>query len=215
MPFLDLSTENGFGLYSDDDALSGLCFWNIRDDGRYIYASPTMELQRVFQLTMLSTTGPLQPTSPCPSGTSCAYNMTLSMPTWHCEDREDFGGLSPAPFNRSQLVPEGKLVYASYSSVVDDDDNGVPPQWETMSSSDPNLGVFTELPSLWVGWVTDPSNPKPHISECALYNASITYKMAFAAETVTMERTGEASSKILLSSNTSIGPTDKTYQQVS
>ncbi|KAI1084931.1 hypothetical protein F5B20DRAFT_520275 [Whalleya microplaca] len=220
VPILNFTRENGFGLFSDDGSRAGLSYWGIignseqyRDDGRYIYYSPSSELHRTSQLSMLSTTGPIKPPNPCPSNTVCAYSMELAVPAYRCDSRDEFGGSNPSAYNRSQLAPTGKLLYASYSSFSEGA-TGTPLIWDTMNSSAPGLGVFTEIPSLWVGFVTNSLHHEPRIVECAMHDATYSYNVTFS-EQMTINRTSVVLNSPLLPDNSSKAPWDDDYQQFS
>lgn len=177
IPTVNLTREIGYTLDEDQDDLSGLANWNIRADSEYIYDQPSPELQRLFQLSVLSTTGPIAPDNPCPAGTNCTYTTSFFAPAYGCEDRDEFGGPGQQ-VSKSDMAPEGALLYASYSSLPmgPEDDNGAPLIWTNMSDANPNdpdIGVFTALPSLWLGWTTGAptatnlwGNLTAHITEC-------------------------------------------------
>lgn len=218
--FLDFSRENGYGLYTEDGSRAALSYWNIyTDEGsgledRYIYDSPSSELGRVFQLSMLSSTGPLKPPSPCPSSKSCTYYMDVTMPAYQCESRDEFGGDNPQGYNKSQLAPTGTLLYASYSSFAEDQ-GGKPLSWANMTPSAPEFGVWEELPSLWVGWTTDPNQYVPHIMECVMYGAEFGYNITFSGDGMAIDRVKTILRQPLLPGGISKTPEDKDYQQFS
>ncbi|OTB02440.1 hypothetical protein M426DRAFT_13586 [Hypoxylon sp. CI-4A] len=214
IPMLDFTRENGFGLDSDDQERAGMSYWDI-DKGFYTYASPSSELKRIFLLTAQSFTGPVKPPNPCQSSKSCSYSIDLAAPVYKCEDRQEFGG--DKHFNRSQLLPTGNLFYASYSSF-DEGDRGQALAWNasnTSNTSSQDIGVFTEIPSLWVGWVTQSNEYQPHIAECLLYNATTSYEISFSGDQWTTNRTRTEFISLLLSPGNSKFPQDDNYQQFS
>ncbi|KAI2467023.1 hypothetical protein F4781DRAFT_433784 [Annulohypoxylon bovei var. microspora] len=211
VPMLDFTRENKFGLSSDDQERAGMSYWDT-DNNFYTYNAPSSELERIFQLTALSFTGPLHPSNPCQSFNSCTYSVNLDAPAYKCESRQEFGGNKK--FDISQLLPTGNLLYASYSSI-DEDEGGRPLAWNTSTSSAPGFGVFTELPSLWVGWVTKPDDYQPHIAECLMYNATTTYDMTFSGDQMVANRTNIALHSLLLPPGSLKSPQDDDYQQFS
>ncbi|KAI1759467.1 hypothetical protein GGR53DRAFT_142390 [Hypoxylon sp. FL1150] len=218
--FLDFSRENGYGLYTEDGTRAALSYWNIYTnpqtglDDRYIYDSPTSELSRISQLSFLSSIGPLGYLSPCPSSESCTYYMDLSIPAYKCETRDEFGGENPQGYNKSQFAPTGRLLYASYSSFSEDQ-GGKPLSWANMTSSAPDFGVWKELPSLWVGWATNPDQYVSHIMECMMYSAGFGYNITFSGDGMTVDP-GESNLKQpLLPEGSSKTPEDEDYQQFS
>ncbi|XXH01365.1 hypothetical protein Hte_007725 [Hypoxylon texense] len=218
--FLNFGRENGFGLYTEDGSRAALSYWNIYPGGqtgledRYIYDSPSSELGRVFQLSMLSSTGPLKPPSPCPSSKSCTYYMDVEMPAYKCESRDEFGGYNPQRYTKSQLAPTGRLLYASYSSFAEDQ-GGKPLSWANMTPSAPEFGVWEALPSLWVGWVTDPDQYVPYIVECSMYSAEFGYNITFGGDGMAIDRVKTVLDQPLLLDGSSKTPEDQDYQQFS
>ncbi|KAH9986110.1 hypothetical protein F4779DRAFT_632448 [Xylariaceae sp. FL0662B] len=195
---VDFARENKWGLDSDDQGRAGM----------------SSELERIFKLSILSVTGPLKPPNPCPSTKSCTYSMDLAFPVYQCERRLEFGGSNPLAYSRSQFAPNGLLLYASYSSIGESD-GGRPLTWNNMTSSTPDSGVFTEIPSLWIGWVTDASGYQPHIVECLLYNATSTYEMAFSGDDMIVNQTRVILGSLLLPNGSVKMPSDDNYQQFS
>ncbi|KAI0594089.1 hypothetical protein F4775DRAFT_586354 [Biscogniauxia sp. FL1348] len=221
VPTLNLSRENGYGLTSDDSDLAGLSYWEIEyndtyygPSGRYTYDSPSAELQRIFSLTMLTIPAPLKPSSPCPNDDECTYSRTIDLPAYHCESRLEFGGTDPPAYTRSQLAPSGPLLYASYSSLTEDQ-GGKPLAWSNITFSSHDYGVFTEIPSLWVGWATDSDGYVPHIMECSMYDATYSYNFTFSGDQWTHNRTSTKLNSLLLPKGSTKSPTDPDYQQFS
>ncbi|KAI0165237.1 hypothetical protein GGR52DRAFT_585255 [Hypoxylon sp. FL1284] len=218
--FLDFSRENGFGLTTVDDGLrAALSYWNIYPDEpngkdqRYVYAGPSSDLDRILQLTMLSSTGPLPPPCPCTSIESCTYHTEIAMPAYRCEARDEFGGDNPEGFNKSLLAPSGRLLYLSYSSFAEDI-GGQPLTWANMTDSDPEKGVWKELPSLWIGYVT--GHYEPHVMECFMYSAEYGYNITFSGGALAgIDRTKADMIQPLLPAGTTKSPDDKDYQQFS
>ena len=193
-----------------------MCYWDFRDDGLYSYQEASQELKRIFRLAMLSITGPLKPPTPCPSSRACTYSLSLDAPTYRCEDRQEFGGKNPQQYKQSQLAPSGPLYYASYSSFEEGED-GKALAWTNMSLSAPEKGVFSEIPSLWVGWVTDFDaefhGHMSHIAECFLYDATLTYEFTFSGDNMTINRESATIKHLLLPPGGSKSPRDEDYQQ--
>ncbi|KAH9909637.1 hypothetical protein F4778DRAFT_712103 [Xylariomycetidae sp. FL2044] len=216
VPFIDFSCENGFGLTSDDQERAGMSYWTSAlleiDDPLYVYDTPSAELERIFRLSILSYDGPLKPSSPCSSVESCTYSLQLDAPAYQCEERQEFGGFNSFGYERSQLEPDN-LLYASYSSLPEAE-GGKPLAWGTDESA-PDYGVFTEIPSLWVGWITGSSAHESHIVECPLYNATLSYEITFSGDTMLTNRTGVELHSLLLPSGTSKRPEEGNYQQFS
>jgi hypothetical protein len=167
-----------------------------------------MDLRRIFELAMLSTNpiqpdrnfsadpvyvNPLQQANPCPQNSNCTFSVSFFAPSYQCTEREDFGGLQI--FNRSQLAPYGDLLYASYSSIPEDD-GGRPLDWNVDNPNN-DTGVFTQEPSLWIGYTWDTGLPatienatqwntsywrtqmNAHILECTLHNATYHITLSF------------------------------------
>lgn len=195
-----------------------MAYWDFRDDGLSSYHQASQELKRIFRLAMLSITGPLRPPTPCPSSIACTYPLTLDAPTYRCEGRQEFGGRNPQGYERSQMAPDGPLYYASYSSF-EEGEEGQPLAWSNMSLSTREMGVFTEIPSLWVGWVTDYDDHlqghKSHITECFLYDATLTYELTFSGDSMLINQTSATTHHLLLSPGASKAPWDEDYQQFS
>lgn len=211
----DFTRENGFNLTSvDDQDRAGMSYWGMTaNDTVIFYQGPSAELQRIFKLSSLSDTGPLKPSSPCPSAKACSYSMDIAAPAYNCQERLDFGGKTHPANNRSQLSPTG-LLYMAYSSV-DDNEDGVPIAWDNISSSAQDIGVFTEVPSLWVGWLTESDEHHSHVVECLLYNAIISLDMTFSGDDVSINHTAVNLISPLLPEGSSKSPLDTDYQQFS
>ncbi|KAI1360242.1 hypothetical protein F5Y08DRAFT_348922 [Xylaria arbuscula] len=213
VPTLDFTRENGFGVDSDDQERAGMSYWGFdRPDALYTYNSPSSEVNRVFQLTLLSFTGPLKPYSPCPSYKSCVYTIDIVAPVYKCQDRQEFGDDNPLGYNASQLGLNGTLLYASYSSF-EEDIGGRPLEWGQMPPSAAGFGVFDRLPSFWVGWVTQDRHP--HIAECLLYNAITSYQFTFSGDNISMNRTSTSLGSLLLPEGSVKAPWESDYQQFS
>ncbi|KAI0436657.1 hypothetical protein F4803DRAFT_566673 [Xylaria telfairii] len=212
---LDFTRENGFGFdtNSDDEDRSGMSYWvTNRADKALVYGGPSGELQRIFKLSSLSDTGPLKPSSPCPSARACSYSMNLAAPAYKCQDRLDFGGRKDPPANRSQLSPTG-LLYKAYSSI--DESEPTTPLWDSASSAPQDIGVFTEIPSLWVGWLTNSNGYQSHVVECLLYNATTSFNLTFSGDDLVINQTAIDLISLLLPDGTSKSPLDSDYQQFS
>ncbi|KAI0380440.1 hypothetical protein F5Y04DRAFT_271432 [Hypomontagnella monticulosa] len=221
VPILNMSRENGYGFDSDDNGRAGMSYWitygsdENPDGGKWVYTSPSQELERLFRLSILSVSGPLKPPNPCHPGTTCRYSMEFDAPAYRCESRKEFGGHNPLGYRQQQLAPAGRLFYASYSSF-DEAPGGAPLSWVNMTSSTPENGVFKELPSLWVGWVTSSSNGyQPHIVECLMYNTTYTYEVTFSGDQMSTNRTSTRSHGLLLPNGSSKAPSDYDYPQFS
>ncbi|KAF3765664.1 hypothetical protein M406DRAFT_68088 [Cryphonectria parasitica EP155] len=223
VPVMNLSREIGYTLAETEDDLSGLANWNIMSNGEYVYAQPSSEMTRLFELSTLSTTGPLQPSSPCPAGTNCTYVCSFFAPAYGCEERDEFGGPGQQ-VNRSDMAPNGPLLYASYSSLPmgTEDENGAPLIWTNMSQADPNdpeIGVFTGLPSLWLGWVTQSANATDglwtnlttHISECQMYNATYTFNVSWINGEMNIDNSDTQLHNLLLPNGSSKSPNATDY----
>lgn len=219
VPVMNFTREFGYTLDGADDNLSGLAYWNISSDDKYSYTSPSMELQRVFTLSTLSTPGPLAPANPCPAGTNCTYLLQFDAPAYNCEERDDFSGPLQL-YNKSQIAPAGDLLYASYSSLPmgPEDENGVPLLWYNMNESSSDIGVFTGLPSLWLGWATGiPNGPSlwsnltSHIAECQMYNATYFFNITFANGEMVVKNSNTALHDLLLPPGTVESPNTQDY----
>ncbi|KAF1842882.1 uncharacterized protein K460DRAFT_378163 [Cucurbitaria berberidis CBS 394.84] len=101
---------------------------------------------------------------------NCSYEQTFVGPGYQCSEVAsgygDTGRLKEygAPFNMSELAPEGRYVY--YSEV--DQGAYVRPQAGTflkgpggipVGDPDPSLGVFKSEPVLWVGYSVNSTEP--------------------------------------------------------
>ncbi|ROW08545.1 hypothetical protein VPNG_06196 [Cytospora leucostoma] len=221
VPVMNFTREIDYTLDGADDNLSGLAYWNINSDDEYWYTSPSMELERIFTLSTLSTAGPLAPANPCPSGTNCTYSIQFDGPAYGCEERADFGGPYQL-YNKSQMAPAGDLLYASYSSLPmgPEDENGEPLTWYNMSESDPEVGVFTGLPSLWLGWATGiPDGPSlwsnltSHIAECQMYNATYSFTVTFASGNMLVNNSATTLNGLLLPPGDTKSPSERDYLQ--
>lgn len=140
--------------------------------------------------------------------------MDVSIPAYKCETRDEFGGENLHGYNKSQLAPTGRLLYASYSSFAEDE-GGKPLSWADMTPSAPDFGVWEELPSLWVGWATDPDQYVPHIMECMMYNAEYGYNITFSGNGMAIDEVRSNLTQPLLPEGSSKTPEDKDYQQFS
>jgi hypothetical protein len=146
---LNFTRENGFGADSDDQARAGMSYWNlVRDDQRLTYDQPSGELTRIFKLSLPSHTGPPKPSNPCLSAKTCTYTMDIAAPAYSCQKCAEFGGKPPLSNSKSQLSPTG-LTHTAYSSI-DENGFGWPIAWDSMPTSAPELGVFTDPFAL--GW---------------------------------------------------------------
>lgn len=216
---MNFTREIDYTLDGADDDLSGLAYWNFNADGDYYYDEPSNEMQRIFTLSTLSTTGPLQQENPCPSGTNCTYSISFFAPAYGCEERDEFGGAGQQ-YTKSQLGPNGSLLYASYSSLPmgPEDEGGAPLSWTYMNDTDPMLGVFTGLPSLWVGWCTATPTPEsywanlvPHVAECQMYNATYSFDLTFSNGVMSVNGSSTELHNLLLPNGTQEGPTALDY----
>lgn len=216
---MNFTREIDYTLDGADDNLSGLAYWNINSDEEYWYTSPSMEMQRIFTLATLSTTGPLSPENPCPAGTNCTYSIQFDAPAYGCGERDDFGGPYQL-YNKSQLAPAGDVLYASYSSLPmgPEDENGEPLAWHNMSNSNPEVGVFTGLPSLWLGWATGiPDGPSlwssltSHIAECQMYDATYSFTVSFASGNMIVDNSATTLNNLLLPPGSTESPSASDY----
>lgn len=221
VPVMNFTRETDYTLDGADDNLSGLAYWNIKSENEYWYTSPSMELERIFTLSTLSTTGPLASANPCPPGTNCTYSIQFDGPAYGCEERAEFGGPYQL-YNKSQMAPAGDLLYASYSFLPmgPEDENGEPLAWYNMSESDPEVGVFTGLPSLWLGWATGiPDGPSlwsnltTHIAECQMYNATYSFTVTFASGDMIINNSATTLNGLLLSPGVTKSPSERDYLQ--
>lgn len=216
---MNFTREFDYTLDGADDDLSGLAYWNINSDNEYWYTSPSMEMERIFTLATLSTTGPLAPANPCPAGTNCTYSIQFDAPAYGCEERDDFGGPYQL-YNKSQMAPAGDVLYASYSSLPmgPEDENGEPLIWYNMTDSDPEVGVFTGLPSLWLGWATGiPDGPSlwsnltTHIAECRMYDATYSFTVTFASGNVVINDSATRLNSLLMPPGSTKSPSALDY----
>lgn len=206
VPVMNLTREFDYTLDGADDNLSGFAYWNINSDKQYWYTSPSMEMQRIFTLATLSTTGPLAPANPCPDGTNCTYSIQFDAPAYGCQERDDFGGPYQL-YNKSQMAPAGDLFYKSYSSlpIGPENDDGEPLAWYNMTDSDPEVRVFTGLPSLWLGWATGiPDGPSlwnnltTRIGEYQMYEATYSFTVSFASGDMAVNDSATTLNSLLL-----------------
>lgn len=223
IPVMNFTREVNYTLAGADDALSGLANWNVVGDKQvYTYSAPSPALQRIFTLSSLSSTGPIQPAAnPCPVGTNCSYAISFHAAAYGCEERDDFGGGSnPLQLKKSDLAPAGDLVYGSYSSLPmgAEDDNGAPLAWANMTDSDPMLGAFTGLPSLWLGWCTATptpldawANPVPQVAECQMYNATYSFDIAFESGRMSIANSRTQLNGLLLPAGSTKFPNETDY----
>ncbi|KAI8951680.1 hypothetical protein F4801DRAFT_600985 [Xylaria longipes] len=211
---LDFTRENGFNADSEDQERAGMSYWDLnRVDQALTYAGPSGDLQRIFKLSSLSYTGPIKPPNPCPSVKACTYSMDLAAPAYSCQKRSEFGGENPSANKRSQLSPTG-LLYTAYSSF-NEGEVGKPLAWESVPSTAQELGLFTEVPSLWVGWLTKSDRYYSHIVECLLYNATTSFNVTFSGADVSINQTAINFISPLLPEGRSKSPLDSDYQQFS
>lgn len=191
---------------------NGLSNWLEFDNHTSWFDAPSMDLRRIYNLAMLSSNtiqpnrvrehnisqnpvyvSPLQPENPCPFNSDCAFSLTWHAPSYKCEEREDFGG--DKPLNKSQFIPWGDLLYASYSSI-EETGSGAQPDWN-LTHPDNNTGVWTREPTLWIGYIWNttvtadeedaklwdttkwPSKYKQYVLECTLYNATYSFDLGF------------------------------------
>ncbi len=226
---LDLSRENGFGLNAVNISGDALSVYANDDDTGYRYAGPSGSLKRASHLALLSSTGPLQPPSPCPQGCNCTYQVSFSAPSFRCTDRPDFGGR--AQFRAAQLLPNGTLFYASYSSSMlpgnDETELGMPRWWDGPSIAASDRYGFKEMPAVWVGWVTPPHEADdaskktegivPHVMECNLFNSTYSYNLSFLGGKCLAKRLGVDSGAepfLLGNQNWAITPKADSYKEV-
>lgn len=217
---MNFTREFNYTLDGADDALSGLTNWIVNEDnGLYTYANPSSALHRIFTLSSLSSTGPIQPNNPCPAGTNCTYSISFNAAAYGCEERDDFGGPGQQ-LKKSDLAPVGDVVYGSYSSLPmgPEDENGVPLIWDNMTADDPMAGAFTGLPSLWLGWSTGTPTPEdawanlvPHIAECQMYNATYSFEITFASGQMSINNSQTKLNDLLLPAGTTKFPNATDY----
>ncbi len=69
----------------------------------------------------------------------------------------------------------------------EEDENGKFIGWFKNGTATKDYGVFTELPTMWVGWLTSgvDINGKnitltPHVMNCILHNSSYDYTLSFS-----------------------------------
>ncbi|KAI0102406.1 hypothetical protein GGR51DRAFT_527249 [Nemania sp. FL0031] len=211
---LDFTRENGFNADSEDQERAGMSYWKLdRADQVLTYDQPSGELDRIFKLSVLSLTGPPKPPNPCPSVKSCTYLMDMAAPAYNCQKRSEFGGHNPMAYNRSQLLPTN-ILYVAYSSI-DENPFGRPLGWDTMPDTTPELGVFTEVPSLWIGWLDNSSGHYSSIMECSLYNATTLFDVTFSGDNLSINQTAVNLISPLLPEGSSKAPGDSDYQQFS
>jgi hypothetical protein len=140
--------------------------------------------------------------------------MDIAAPTYNCQKRREFGGQNPLGYKKSQLSSTG-LLYTAYSSI-DETELGWPVEWVNLTSSAQEFGLFTEIPSLWVGWVTKSADGySSHVVECVLYNATTSFDVTFSGENMSMNQTGVNLISPLLPKGSTKAPKDSDYQQFS
>lgn len=223
VPVMNFTREFNYTLTGATDDLSGVANWLIYgDDEVYTYGSPSSEMQRIFSLASLSTTGPIPPSNPCPSGTNCTYSVAFHAAAYGCEARDDFGGPNQQ-LHKSDLAPLGNLVYGSYSSLPmgPENESGMPLVWDAMNATNPNdplLGAFTGLPSLWLGWCTGTPTPQdqwanlvPHVAECQMYNATYSLDISFIDGQMRIDSSSTQLNELLLPPGTTKFPNSTTY----
>lgn len=220
---MNFTREYNYTLDGATDALAGLASWNVgEDNGVYSYANPSSAMQRLFTLSSLSSTGPIQPSNPCPVGTNCTYPISFDAAAWGCEERDDFGGPGQQ-LKKSDLAPVGDVVYGSYSSLPmgPEDEYGAPSIWYDMIDADPNnpmIGAFTGLPSLWLGWSTGTPTPEnswadlsSHIAECQMYKATYSFEITFASGVMSINNSQTKLNDLMLPPGTTKFPNATDY----
>lgn len=223
VPVMNFTREFNFTLAGATDDLSGLAYWNlIGDEQIYTYSAPSAALLRIFTLSSLSATGPIQPNNPCPAGTNCTSTISFNAAAYGCEERDDFGGINPQ-LKLSDMAPAGDLLYGSYSSLPmgPEDVDGAALIWAEMNATDPNdpmIGAFTQLPSLWLSWCTGTPTPsnlwanlEPHVAECQMYNATYSFDMTFTNGLMSINNTHTQLHDLLLPSGSTKFPNATDY----
>ncbi|KAI0204184.1 hypothetical protein F4808DRAFT_414999 [Astrocystis sublimbata] len=139
--------------------------------------------------------------------------MQIAAPALSCQKRSDFGGSNPSNHQRSDLSPTG-LLYTAYSSIGEGV-SGRPLAWANRSTTAPDFGTFTEIPTLWVGWLTQTDRYHSNVMECVLYNATRSFNVVFSGESLTMDQTKKNLIAPLLPEGSTKSPLDSDYQQFS
>ncbi|KAH6721522.1 hypothetical protein BKA61DRAFT_159962 [Leptodontidium sp. MPI-SDFR-AT-0119] len=176
-----------------NDGRQGLAYIDLMPSNTSIayYTSPSMNLQRISTLSLLSNFGPLQATNPCVGASNCSYQLSFKGPSYDCQEASlDNPNTIQA---KSQLAPNGEAIYTSFSDV-DEDEDGAPMNWQFVNSANESmLGTFTKEPSLWIGYVINTTAPvlpfnssstwpyilEPHVLQCVLLNVTYHYDITF------------------------------------
>lgn len=187
------------------------------------YTSPSMNLQRISTLSLLSNFGPLQATNPCVGASNCSYQLSFKGPSYDCQEApQDNPNTILA---QSQLAPHGEAIYTSFSDVIEDED-GAPLNWQFVNAANESmLGTFTKEPSLWIGYVInttvpvspfDPSSAWPyilehHVLQCKLLNVTYHYDINFLNGLMNIEHSSTTDQIPLLEDGSSIHPLARNY----
>ena len=215
MPSVDFTRENLYGIGPIDGDGEGLAYWDFYENGTQYYAAPSMEISRVFTLSMLSRTGPLEPLGLCSGGTGCSYVVQFYGPAYNCEKQDECP--SGFPITMDEIAPKGKYLYHAFSDP-EDEDSGRPSQWSTSNST---LGTFTNEPVFWAGfaigsnedinWTTVPPMVGSSLIKCSLYNASYGYNITVSNGVARTRRTELDLLALINTGNRSIFPSDPDY----
>ncbi|KAI9860719.1 MAG: hypothetical protein M1830_006219, partial [Pleopsidium flavum] len=220
IPNLDFSRENSYGPDSVNADGEGLSYWDFEDDNRVYYTGPSMDFQRLSTLSLLSKTGPLQPSNPCVGGGNCSYAVSFDGPAYKCEEQPDFD--SNIPMKKGNLAPDGNYTYYGYSSTSEEI-GGRPAEWS--NATDDKIGVFYDEPALWIGYVintTEPFNSSesslwhhkldPKVMKCTLYNATYSYTLSFMNGVMFVNNSKTNFISPLLEEGASVSPNASNYK---
>ncbi|KUJ15822.1 uncharacterized protein LY89DRAFT_734971 [Mollisia scopiformis] len=176
-----------------NDGREGMAYINDMPSNASIayYDQPSMGLRRISTRSLLSNFGPLQATNPCLGGANCSYQISFKGPSYDCADASTLSNYTNLA--KSQLAPNGQAVYTSFTDV-EEDQWGAPVEWQYMTAdNDSTIGIFTQEPSLWIGYIINTTNPiepfnnsspwpyelEQHVLQCILQNSTYEYNISF------------------------------------
>ena len=208
-----------------NDGRQGLSYIDLMPSNMSIayYVSPSMNLQRISTLALLSNFGPLQAANPCIEASNCSYQLSFRGPWYSCQDAPD--NAPNTAVAKSQLAPSGQAIYTSFSDIEEDKD-GAPLDWKYVNTANESmLGSFTKEPSLWIGYVINTtlpilpfnsSSPWPyvleqHVLQCVLQNVTYHHSISFTNGLMHIDYSSTTDRIPLLREGASIHPLDRNY----
>jgi hypothetical protein len=208
-----------------NDGRQGLAYINLMPSNNSIayYDRPSMDLQRISTLSLLSNFGPLQASNPCLGGANCSYQISFKGPSYDCQDASALD--SNTILAKSQLAPNGEAIYTSFSDV-EEDEWGAPVEWQYMTAdNDSTIGIFTQEPSLWIGYIINTTVPiqpfnyssswpyilEQHVLQCILQNSTYDYSISFINGLMKIDSSRVAEQSPLQPQGASKHPLDGNY----